>query len=303
MTDALKLGATLYIPAVRENMAEIANGLKYPQLRSMVFCTEDSIHDKDIELALMRITELLAQLQPSDKLRFIRARNPKVLERLLALPDIDKITGFVFPKVDLNNFQHYFSLVKHRGFKNMLTLESKDVFEQAKMCLLRDKLLEANYHQEILALRIGGNDLLQHLGLRRPVDRTIYETPLGFVIYQLINVFKPYHFELTAPVFEHLNRNELLVKETQQDMSCGLVGKTAIHPNQLNIIQACYQVNQDDVAIAEAILHKEATAVFKMNDSMCEIATHRIWASNVLKRYQIYGSGHLNSTLQRGNGD
>lgn len=301
MTDALKLGATLYIPAVRENMAAIANGLKYPQLRSMVFCTEDSIHDKEIELALLRITELLAQMQPSDKLRFIRARNPEVLERLLKLPNINKITGFVFPKVDLNNFNDYFSLVVNSGFKNMVTLESKDVFEQAKMCLLRDNLLEADYQKDILALRIGGNDLLQHLGLRRPVDRTLYETPLGFIVYQLINVFKPYHFELTAPVFEHLNKTELLIKETQQDISCGLVGKTAIHPDQLSIIEACYQVNQDDVAIAEAILHKEATAVFKMNDSMCEIATHRTWANNVLKRHQIYGSNHPLGGLQREN--
>ena len=297
MTDALKLGATLYIPAIRENMAAIANGLKYPQLRSMVFCTEDSIHDKEIELALMRITELLAEMQPSEKLRFIRARNPKVLERLLALPNIEKISGFVFPKVDLINFNDYFSLVAKSGFKNMLTLESKDVFEQAKMCLLRDKLLAANYNHDILALRIGGNDLLQHLGLRRPTDRTLYDTPLGFVIYQLIHVFKPYGFELTAPVFEHLNKNELLIKETQQDISCGLVGKTAIHPDQLNIIEACFRVDYNDVAVAEAILDKEALAVFKMNDSMCEIATHKIWADNVLKRNQIYGSKHNISTL------
>jgi citrate lyase beta subunit len=303
MTEALKLGATLYIPAIRENMAEIANGFKYPQLRSMVFCTEDSIHDKEIELALMRITHLLAEMQPSHKLRFIRARNPQVLERLLKLPNIEKITGFVFPKVDLINFNDYFSLVKNNGFKNMLTLESTDVFEQAKMCLLRDKLLESNYHEELLALRIGGNDLLQHLGLRRPIDRTLYETPLGFVIYQLINVFKPYGFELTAPVFEHLNKNELLIKETQQDISCGLVGKTAIHPDQLNIIEACFRVDQNDVTIAEAILHKEATAVFKMNGSMCEIATHRIWANNVLKRNQIYGAKHLMETLQRSNAE
>jgi citrate lyase beta subunit len=293
MTEALKLGATLYIPAIRENMAEIANGLKYPQLRSMVFCTEDSIHDKEVEPALARIKDLLATMENSEKLRFIRPRNPYILERLLALPHIDKITGFVFPKVDLKNFTDYFSLVAHSRFYNMLTLESKDVFEQAKMCLLRDKLIELDYQQSLLALRIGGNDLLQHLGLRRPTDRTIYETPLGFVIYQLINIFKPYHFELTAPVFEHLNQIELLIKETQHDISCGLIGKTAIHPTQIKTIEACYQVNHDDVAIAKAILHNEAAAVFKMNDSMCEIATHRTWANNVLKRHQVYGSHHF----------
>ncbi len=55
MTDALKLGATLYIPAIKDNLAAIANGEKYPQLRSMVFCTEDSIYDKDIDKALEKM--------------------------------------------------------------------------------------------------------------------------------------------------------------------------------------------------------------------------------------------------------
>ncbi len=297
MTDALQLGATLYIPAIRENMVEIANGFKYPSLRSMVFCTEDSIHERQIDLALYRLAQLLPRLEKTDKLRFIRARNPKILEKLLSLPDIDKISGFVFPKVDLHNVDDYFSLIKNTAFKNMLTLESKDVFEQYKMCILRDRLLDSHYQEHILALRIGGNDLLHHLGLRRPLDKTLYETPLGFIIYQLITIFKPYGFELTAPVFEHLHQTELLIKETQQDISCGLIGKTAIHPEQLAIIESCFQINQDDLATAQAILHEKAEAVFKMNGSMCEIATHRSWANNVIKRHQFYGHGEFQSSV------
>ena len=294
MNDALKLGATLYIPAIRENMVDIANGLKYPQLRSMVFCTEDSIHEKEIELALVNIEALLAEMNPSsDKLRFIRARNPKLLERLLKIKHIEKIAGFVFPKVDLKNYHDYYSLVADFNFKNMLTLESKEVFEQSKMCLLRDKLLEANYQTKTLALRIGGNDLLQHLGLRRPLDKTLYETPLGFVIHQLMTIFKPYQFELTAPVFEHLNRDDLLLKETLHDISVGLIGKTAIHPNQLSLIENCLKVTAQEVEIAKTILNNESAAVFKMDDSMCEIATHRIWAKTILNRQQIYGCQFL----------
>jgi citrate lyase beta subunit len=298
MIDILKLGATLYIPATRTHLVQVANGLKYPHLRSMIFCTEDSILDKEVELALSQIRDLLTVMESSNKLRFIRVRNPYILERLLSFPDIHKITGFVFPKVDLNNVDDYFSQIVRTNFKNMLTLESKDVFEQHKMCLLRDRLIELDYQSALLALRIGGNDLLQQLGLRRPTDRTLYETPLGFVIYQLINIFKPHGFELTAPVFEHLNKIELLIKETQQDISCGLVGKTAIHPDQIALIETCYQVRQDDLAIAEAILHEQAAAVFKMNGSMCEVATHRAWANNVIRRSQVYGSFHRSTSCQ-----
>lgn len=289
MIDALKLGATLYIPAIKDNLAAIANGEKYPQLRSMVFCTEDSIYDRDIDKALAHIGELLEQIEDGDRLRFIRARNPKVLERLLALPNIERITGFVFPKLDINNVGDYFSQVADTDFKNMPTLETRDVFEQAKMCRLRDELIAEDYQQSILALRIGGNDLLQHLGLRRPVNKTLYETPVGLVIYQLINTFRPYGFALTAPVFEHINNLELLQKETLHDASCGLFAKTAIHPTQIAHIESCYKVREKDLKAAEAILHDNAAAVFKMNDSMCEVATHRAWAHSIIRRCQVYG--------------
>ena len=289
MIEAIELGATLYVPAIKKNLVNIANGYKYPQLRSMIFCTEDSIHAKDIAQALINISQLLPQLERSHKLHFIRVRNPDILEKLLELPDIERITGFVFPKLDLSNVDDYFSLVAGKGFKNMPTLETKAVFEQAKMSALRDDLITKNYQQEILALRIGGNDLLQHLGLRRTQDKTVYETPLGLVIYQLINTFKPYGFELTAPVFEHLNNLSVLQQETLHDISCGLIGKTAIHPQQIIEIEQSYQVKEADLTVAKAILDDSAAAVFKMNDAMCEVATHRVWANSIIKRYQVYG--------------
>ena len=289
MVEAIELGATLYIPAIKDNLVDIANGYKYPQCRSMIFCTEDSLHTKDVEQALINISQLLPHLERSHKLHFIRVRNPDILKKLLELPDIERITGFVFPKLDLSNVDDYFSLVKGEGFKNMPTLETKAVFEQAKMSALRDDLIAKNYQQEILALRIGGNDLLQHLGLRRPQDKTVYETPLGQVIYQLINTFKPYGFELTAPVFEHLNNFSVLQQETLQDISCGLMGKTAIHPQQIIEIEQSYRVKDTDLIVAKAILDDRAAAVFKMNDAMCEIATHRVWAKSIIKRYQVYG--------------
>jgi citrate lyase beta subunit len=40
-------------------------------------------------------------------------------------------------------------------------------------------------------LRIGGNDLMKLIGIRRPRDRTIYQTPIGYVIANLVTIFKP----------------------------------------------------------------------------------------------------------------
>ena len=58
------------------------------------------------------------------------------------------------------------------------------------------------WRARILVLRIGGNDLLNLLGLRRQRGHTLYETPLGAVIARLVTTFKPHGFRLSAPVFE-----------------------------------------------------------------------------------------------------
>ena len=75
----------------------------------------------------------------------------------------------------------------------------------------------------ILALRIGGNDLLALLGLRRPRQMTIYRTPLGPVIGKLVTTFRPYGFVLTGPVFEHLDTPALLAQEVEEDLAHGMV--------------------------------------------------------------------------------
>ena len=45
-----------------------------------------------------------------------------------------------------------------------------------------------NLNQRIIALRIGGNDLMGCLGLRRNPATTLYNTPMGYVIPMLAGV-------------------------------------------------------------------------------------------------------------------
>lgn len=99
----------------------------------------------------------------------------------------------------------------------------------------------------------------------------------------------PYGFYLTAPVCEFLDKPALLATEVQQDVALGLVGKTVIHPNQIDIIQTAFQVSKDELAQAQAILHADAKAVFKQDNMMLEPATHNNWAVEILARYDVFG--------------
>ncbi len=284
------LGAPLYMPAHRHDILDCANGEKYPLLRSMIFCTEDAVSHTEVDSSLRHLGLCLQGFRTvPNRFRFIRVRNPEVLARLLDLPHIDKIDGFVLPKFDTSVLHAYFDQLKDTPFKIMPTLETKDVFDVGAMCELRQALLHHEALQQILMLRIGGNDLMNILGLRRPRQLTLYDTPLGNIISQLVTVFKPYNFSLSAPVFEYLNDNETLQKEIQRDLAFGLIGKTAIHPSQIADIEAAYSVELDDYEMAVKLVDNTAPAVFKMHHSMCEVATHRQWATSILNRQQYYG--------------
>lgn len=289
--EFFKLGATLYVPATRDDLTAIANNEKHQNLKSVIFCLEDSILDKDVKAALNNLEFMLSRMSPnSAKLRFIRVRNPDVMRQCLHLTDIYKIDGFVLPKTTLETFQEYAALLPvNSPFKLMPTLETREALDPAAMASLRDYIISQNLSSQILSLRIGGNDLLNLYGLRRSTSRTIYDSPLRHVIAQLSSCFRPYGFNLTAPVCELLYDRDILNAEVSLDLDHGLFGKTAVHPDQVELIEQHYRVYATQLDTANAVLDREAPAVFQRDGIMCEPATHRNWAVSVLERARIYG--------------
>lgn len=284
------LGASLYMPAHRLDLMDCANGEKLSELRSMIFCTEDALLHTEVDSSLRHLGLCLQGFRDTpQRFRFIRARNPEILARLLALPGIEKIDGFVLPKFNTDVFHAYFDQLQGTRFKVMPTLETRDVFDVGAMRELRQGLAQDGIFEQILMLRIGGNDLLNLLGIRRPRQMTLYETPLGQLIAQLVTMFKPYGFSLSAPVFEYLQDTVTLQKEIRLDLAHGLIGKTAIHPAQIAVIEAMYGVEREDYEMAFSLGKSSSPAVFRMHDAMCEVATHQQWGQDILNRWQYYG--------------
>jgi citrate lyase beta subunit len=285
------MGASLYVPANHKHLLRIANGEKLPDARSLIFCTEDSVAERDLGWALFNLSVVLEHMRPDvASERFVRVRNPEVLARILAMPGVHKLTGFVIPKATRHNFESYYRQLRATDHMLMPTLETADVFSEREMEAFRDLLQSPGVRGRILALRIGGNDLLALLGLRRPRGMTLYRTPLGPVIARLVTIFRPHGFMLTAPVFEHLDLPELLAQEVVEDIAYGMVGKTAIHPSQIVPIEEHYKVEAQDLAAAHAILDENSPAVFKMHESMCEVATHRAWAERTVAQSHLFGA-------------
>jgi citrate lyase beta subunit len=294
MRNLPALGASLYVPTTHPDLAAIAAGKKLADVRSIIFCTEDAVNEADLGAALVNLGQSLDHLQPSEgRYRFVRARNPGVLRQVLSMPGAERLDGFVLPKVTSDNIDIYMNHLEREGSPIqwvMPTLETREVFNDASMQDLLRRMDRARWRERILSLRIGGNDLLSLLRMRRPRGRTIYETPIGQVIARLATTFIPYGFSIAAPVFEHLDDVETLSREIEEDLNYGLLGKTAIHPSQVPLIERHYRVRQQDVETAIRILHHDAPGVFKLHQSMCEPATHRPWAHSVLEAARCFGS-------------
>ncbi|HHC75244.1 MAG TPA: citrate lyase subunit beta [Thiothrix sp.] len=319
MLSPFQLGATLYMPATRTDLFAVMTQQKISDLRSMVICFEDAIREDEVEAALANFQQLLDQLctacsaaepashplgsaqstsnsnsereRASRPLVFVRPRYPAMAAQLCQMTGIEQINGFVLPKFDNHSFAIWEDVlqVTPKHFVFMPTLETVDILDLNTAKQLRDKLLNSALQQRILVLRIGGNDLMACYGLRRHHQHTLYDTPLGYIIAQLVTVFIPAGFALTAPVFEYFQDNVLLEKEWQQDLRYGLVGKTAIHPKQIIPIQQALKVDIKDYAAAKRILAQNAPAVFQFNGAMCEPSTHRRWAEMILQRAAHFG--------------
>ncbi|ELE6589659.1 HpcH/HpaI aldolase/citrate lyase family protein [Vibrio alginolyticus] len=279
ISSYFSLGATLYTPCNHPNLKMLMKeGLGS---KSMVFCTEDAISEGELNQSLKNLSVAIDGLDSSNTQfkRFIRPRSPEVLENILYFRGIEKIDGFVLPKYDLKTNDDYHRVLKCHSikFKLMPTLESLDVIDAFKLPEIRRSL--QNIYGDITCLRIGGNDLFNLLGIKRMTGQTIYETPLRSVIENLIIAFRPYGYELSAPVFDMIDDHKTLIRELAMDVNYGLFGKTAIHPQQVKIIEGFFKsYSNTHIVQAESILADSSPAVYKMNGQMMEVACHSNWA-------------------------
>lgn len=290
------LGATMYMPATRTDIVSKLINHEIPHLSSVVICLEDAVSDAEVPMALENlraITEQLAEAKRTGRAKdlpliFVRPRHREMAEQIVQQYELSAISGIVIPKFTLQALDGWWTTLRNTHLLWMPTLETKDVFSVQDMSELAAALNVHHCKDKILALRIGGNDLMNCIALRRPRNLTLYESPMGYVIKMLVSVMSPYGFALTAPVCEHIDNHEMLQKEWEMDMAHGLVGKTAIHPSQILVIQGRMMVSKDDHQDALRILNSDK-AVFKSHGAMCEPATHKNWATQVLLRAKRYG--------------
>lgn len=326
--DVLKyaVGALLYMPATNTKIADEIINKRYKELKSMVLDLEDSLSDNLVGYGIECINKILLKVDKAIKdnrieindipLIFIRVRNSTQLsyigDTLIENGLIKYITGFNLPKFDTTNCDNYlkeFKSIRDRAIayhsKNvyiMPILESEDIINlqtRGNLITLYNKLNTVS--ENILNIRVGATDFCNIFSVRRGLNDTIYD--IGVIancLYDVINIFSK-NYVVSAPVYEYYENGfnqiwkENLIKEVHKDILNGFIGKTAIHPSQLKVIQESLMVTEEDYKDALNILgmsSNTSTCVSSSdieNKRMNELKTHIRWANKIIGLANIYG--------------
>lgn len=287
--SSYSLGATLYMPIVHHRLPAYLSGeLDFPST-SVVLCLEDALAEGDVARGISTLKNLLRNYQISSGTRvFVRPRSLEMGMQLAEFHGIDKIEGFVAPKIVPETAAAWMELAEATDLQIMPTLESAEFFDPGRINALREAL-DSYDKRRIAAIRLGGNDLLAAMALRRQPGITSWEGPLAWILSMASSMLISAGYPVAAPVFDIIQDVDTLKREAIQDVAAGFISKTAIHPAQVPHILDAFRVTEAHENQARAILDEGASAVFQIGGIMCEPSTHKAWAQRVLARFEVFG--------------
>lgn len=314
--ECYEVGALLYAPALNDTVVKSITNEKFGNKYSMAFCLEDTVSDDAVESAEKQLVDTLKQIYFAKKEKnfylpkiFIRVREPKQIVRLLNMMNdsTEILTGFIFPKYSLDNAGNYNEVMKkinasgNKLYYMMPILESKDIIDYAtrKEILLKIKEHVDDVKDFVLNVRVGGNDFSNEFAARRHYDESIYDIkPIANLLGDILTVFSR-EYILSGPVWEFFSSDnnewkEGLIRELALDRLNGFVGKTVIHPKQIEVVNGALKVSRKDYEDAKAILNWDegnSMCVSKSTggERMNEVKTHGNWAAKTLILAEVYG--------------
>ncbi|WP_204689481.1 HpcH/HpaI aldolase/citrate lyase family protein [Fusobacterium mortiferum] len=312
---AYEVGALMYSPALNDKVVEMIVNKKYNFKYSLALCLEDSICDDMVSIAQKQVIKTLGKIANLKKLKgislpkiFIRVREAKqILEIFESLREgTESLTGFLIPKYSLENCDQYneiISLINKKSNKKiyiMPILESSDIINlDTRIKYLKELKNKIDSIKEyILNIRVGGNDFCKEFRVRRNYKQTIYEiTPVRNILSDILTVFSR-EYVVSGPVWEYFaSENDEwkrgLEKEIELDKLNGFIGKTVIHPKQIEVVNEGLKVSKEDYEDAKEIIKWEnpELAVGKSHNGqrMNEVKVHFKWAEKIVTLADIYG--------------
>ena len=223
------LGATLYCPATRPELASDIRRRGALGVVSVVVCLEDAVADCELAAAernaVRQLRELASVGEPLP-LVFVRVRNVRQIAMLVEGLGVHAgvLAGFVLPKFAEEIGAAYLdevvaaSAALGRKLLVMPVLEGPEfAFVETRLTsLLAARRLVDKYREHVPAVRIGATDLSGAYALRRAREFTVWDIRVvADVISAVVNVFGRVDggsYVVAGPVWEYFPAAERLFK-------------------------------------------------------------------------------------------
>lgn len=310
------VGPLLYCPANRETIAPSIIRQKFGSRFSLALCLEDTIGDSHVEEAEQCLAASIRQIHQAAEYTsfylpkiFIRVRYPQQIPHMLHLlgDSRQRISGFIIPKFSPENADSYIQTMITANEQYASPLYLMPIYESSCIIDLRSRydilytLKEklSSIEELVLNIRVGGNDLCHLFSFRRHENESIHSIrPIANIFSDILTVYGM-DYVVSGPVWEYYSGSgwkEGLKKEIADDKLCGFIGKTVIHPNQIDVVNHTYQVTQKDYDDACRILNWDnasasAVSASAARERMNERKTHTNWAKQTLWMAEAFGIG------------
>lgn len=311
---AYAVGPLLYCPANNPTIVTSITCEKFGKHFSLALCLEDTIKDGCVEEAEQILIASLQAIHARQQEKrfylpkiFIRVRNPQQIQALVRrLGDARKLLwGFTLPKFSLENADAYIQAIQEANTWPDTRIYMMPILENPVMVNLQDRYgilygLKEKLDlvsQHVLNIRVGGNDLCHVFGFRRHSDESIHKIlPISQIFSDIVTVFGM-DYVVSGPVWEYYSGEHWdtgLAAELKDDRLCGFIGKTVIHPSQIDLVNHAYKVTLKDYNDAKAILDWDTAspslvAGSVVKERMNEYKTHSNWALRTLLLAEAYG--------------
>lgn len=311
---AYAVGPLLYCPANNPTIVTSITCEKFGKHFSLALCLEDTIKDGCVEEAEQILIASLQAIHARQQEKrfylpkiFIRVRNPQQIQALVRrLGDARKLLwGFTLPKFSLENADAYIQAIQEANTWPDTRIYMMPILENPVMVNLQDRYgilygLKEKLDlvsQHVLNIRVGGNDLCHVFGFRRHSDESIHKIlPISQIFSDIVTVFGM-DYVVSGPVWEYYSGPDWkrgLLQEISDDRLCGFIGKTVIHPNQIDVVNQAYRVPQKDYDDARRILNWDTASASYVSadidrERMDEYKTHGNWAQRVLWLAEAFG--------------
>jgi citrate lyase beta subunit len=283
------LGATLYVPLNRVNLVKLFS--RYQSIKSIIIDCEDSINcDEVLQLDAVVDSQLSGRKDNqilSDKLIFLRVRNPAHLQSVKEKGNHHHFDGFVLPKFSFKTAPAY-RIALDKGDLIMPVIETEIFYSDD---LNKTFSFVEELQSIIQCVRVGANDILGFFGLRRPKHMIIYEHPVFAKYFTEIYIHtNRLQLPLSGPVCDYFSDEslDLLRREVLFEKDCGIFTKSAIHPRQVQCIQDEYILSEREYKFSHQLM-TDVRAITSIDETMLEKITHRKWAEETITRYGVYG--------------